>query len=489
MEQIFKNNKNHYLILSGIIFLYITMSSSAITDNQMVYGEMQSHYIFQRLADGLILYQDIIPLYGPVFYEIGTILQLFGISYTGFKIVMLGVAILSGLLVFLITKQVFKNYNLALVATGIYIFLPIHYGVAPVFHPDSFAVLLFLASLLFLIKNTKISFIVAGIISVSAIFVKIPVLPLVIVPIIYFVIYRKKIGIYYIVPFLVISIIVFILILELNENLDNTKFIVDSLLNNPDNPLNILRDFIWIEGLAFLLAVVGFFIYLKNKEKNKLLVFFSIASLLPVAAILLPGVGIYEANYIEPFIAIFAAFLIFYVMENWKWKKINKKIIPIILLSLVIIQISIFTWPDRERIADWDGDRWAFQLNEVADGHSLLLEKYTKNGDLVVASSMAAFRTERILPFENPYQDLLKIKSGFNYKSSINEIEGIYSLLENKKIKMLISFNSTERNDKKYSELQNNLFFPYYTDSFVKIIDENYEKHSENGFNYFIPKS
>ena len=220
-----------------------------------------------------------------------------------------------------------------------------------------------------------------------------------------------------------------------------------------------------------------------------MIIFITISSTMSVAAILLPGVGIYEVNYIEPFIAIFASFLIFYVMENWKWKKMNKKIIPAILLSLVIIQISIFTWPDRERVADWDGEGRAFQLNEIADGHSILLEKYTQKGDLVVASSMAAFRTERVLPFENPYQDLLKIKSEFKYKSSINEIAEIYNLLENKKIKMLISFNSTERNDGKYAEIQNLQFFPYYTDSFIKIIDEKYEKYSENGFYYFIPKS
>lgn len=476
------------IILVAIFFVYMAMASSAINEKQMVVGDMTTQYVIKRMAEGKTLYQEVPAFYGPTMYLVGASLVSIGLTYSGLKIFMLGIAILSGILIYLITKKVFKNEWMSLLSTAIYMFLPIHYGVAPIFHADSFAVLFMLITLYFLLLKKNFSFILAGIFAAIAIYSKMPVIPLVIAPIFYFALYKKKEGLLYIISLLAIIILGMIYINIISENYDNTRFFIDYLLKEPDPPFEILRDFAWIEGFAFLIAILGFIIYIKKVKKKSLLIFVALFSPLGFAAILMRGVGIYEANYMEPFIAIFASFAIFYLKDRWVFKR-GKKILPFLLIMLIFVQITIFVWPDRERVADWDGNRWTKQANEIADGHTQLLEKYTSKGDIVMASPMAVYRTDRILPLENPFNYVLKIQHGFGYESASNEVSILRKMVENKEIKMLITYNSTKKNDPKYNDFQENRFFPFYTKPFSDLLFQNYEKFEENGFYYYLPRS
>ena len=482
-----KRTKIFPLLLVGIFFVYLVMSSSAINEKQMVYGDMQTQYISKRVSQGLILYEDISILYGPVIYHIGAFFLGLGTSYAGLKIVMLVVAVVSGILVYLISNKVFDDKRIGVLATAIFMFLPIHYGVAPVFHPDSFAVLFALASLYLLLTNRNIGIVTAGIFAVFAIFTKIPVAPLIIAPMIFFLIRKEKSGLFYFVPFLVLFLVGTMYINSLDESNDNTEFILEFLFSNPDPPYEMLKDLMWIEGFVILVAIVGIIIYLKKEKKKSLLIFFAFSSPLAFAAILIRGVGIYEANYMEPFIAIFASYAIFYLKDRWVFKR-GKKILPFLLIMLIFVQITIFVWPDRERVADWDGNRWAKQANEIAEEHSNLLEKYSQKGDVVVASPMAATITDRTMPLENSYIEMTKLKHEADYQSAKDELSILMDLIENKEIKMLISYNSTKRNDPKYNNFQEKRFFPFYTKPFSDLLFQNYEKFEENGFYYYLPK-
>ena len=215
------------------------------------------------------------------------------------------------------------------------------------------------------------------------------------------------------------------------------------------------------------------------------------SSVVSFSAILIPGVGIYEANYMEPFIAIFVGYAIINLTENWKFNiiKERKNIIPIFLIVVIFAQIIIFDLPDRERVADWDGNGRAKILNEIADSHTRLLEKYTSEGDVVIASPMAVYRADRIFPMDNPFRDGIKLKQKYGYESATEEISILENMVKNKEIKILITFNSTSRNDSKYNALQENEFFPFYLKSFSELLNQKYERFEEDGFNYFLPRS
>lgn len=477
-------------ILVLIFSVYLALSSASINEKQMVYGDMQTLYISERLSQGVKLYEEIEILYGPATYLIGSGFMGLGFTYSGLKIVMLTVSVISGILVFLIAQKVFNDYRIALLSTGIYMFIPIHYGIAPVFHPDSFAVLFMLSSIYFLLKNSKIGLILAATFSAIAIFTKIPVIPLVLAIIIYFIISRKKEGWLYASILFIIVIPGLFYIDAISENSDNTRFLFEKLLKDPDPPFSMLRDFFWIEGFVSLIAFLGIILYIKKTEKKSVLLVLALSSPLAFSAILLRGVGIYEANYMEPFIAIFASYMVFYIKDDWKFNQFisGKRIIPFVIVSLIIIQFAIFVYPDRERISDWDGNGRALEVNEIAEIHTVLLEKHTKIGDPVVASSMAVYKTGRTIPLDDPYLDLLKIKYELGYDSAIKKISFLEQKLEEKEIKMLITYNSTELSNQKYSSLQNQLFFPYYTKSFNDILDRNYEEFQEKGVSYFLPK-
>lgn len=484
-----KRTKIFPILLVGIFFVYLVMSSSAINEKQAVVADMTSLYIIQRMADGLNIYEDIAVLYGPVFYYVGAFLVENNLSFSDLKIVMLLVSLFSGILVYLISIKVFNDQRVGLTATGIYLFIPIHYGMAPVFHADSFAVFFVLLSLYLLLINKNILFLIAGLIASLAFFTKIPSISLIIAPLIFFAFNKNKNGLWYIIPLIFIILLGSAYFNSNNDESQHTQLMIDSLLKMTDHPFPELRDFFWIEGFAFLVFVIGLFFYIKNTTKKSVLPYYAILSILSFSAFLIPGVGIYEANYMEPFIAIFSAYVLFQIYDTkilHKFKKFEKHL-AVILISLIFIQFIPFILPDRERIADWDGDGRSFIMNEIAEHHANLLSKYTNKGDLVVASPMAVYKTERILPLENPFPDLLKRKSEFGYNSAYSDIQEINSMLEKKEIKMLITFNSTQRNEQKFNNIQEMFFFPFNTNQTHELLNNNYQKF-DDVFNYYLPK-
>lgn len=480
-----------YIALIGIFLIYLVMSSSAINEQQMMYGDMDTLYYTKKLTDGKRLYQELPILYGPLLYLTGSVLMSFGATYSGLKIFMLAIALTSGFLVFLISNRTFKDHRISILSTAIYMFLPIHYGVAPMFHADSFAVLFLLISLYFLTINKNIGLILSGIFASLAVFSKIPAIPLTIIPIVYFLICKKKEGLLYLIPFFTIVASTLSYISSITRNSDNISVIFNYLIKNPNPPYEILRDFVWIEGFAFIASAIGIFLYLKAVKQKYLLPYVAISSTISFGAILVRGVGVYEANYMEPFIAIFAAFAIFYLKDNLKVKqyKMSSKSLSLLFIIIIFSQFIIFIWPDRERVADWHGDRRTKEENKIAIIHSELLKKFTSKGDVVVASPMAVYRTDRTLPLNDANIELLQIKYELGYQTSNEQIKNLKNMLENKEIKMLITFNSSKLSSSKYAVLQNQLFFPFYLDSLNRTLTQNYEKFEESGVYYFKPRS
>lgn len=484
---VFRNKKTFFLAM-GIFILYIVMSSSAINEKQVSWGNMHNLYNSNRLSEGVPL-NELDLLYGPVFYGFGSFFMKLGLDYIALKIVMLGISVLTGVLVFLIAQNVFKDFRISVLSTAFYMFLPIHYGMGPSFDSDSFAIIFILFSVYLLTVNKKYTIILAGMFAAIAVFTKIPVLPLAIAPLGYFLIYQKKEIILYSVPFfLLISYGIFYLN-SIMYNSDNTRMIFDFLIVNPDNPIPLLRDFGWIEGFVVIVAIVGLFWYVKKFKTKSPMIFVALASPIAFGAILLPGVGIYEAEYVEPFVAIFAALTIFFLYDTLKFKKSRfRKIIPALLIIIIFTQFIIFVLPDRERILDWDGDRWAKELNTIADIHTILLEEYSSPGDYVIASPMALYRTDRVFPLDHSQFDVLKIKYDLGYETALEEMNVLHQMIDNKKIKMLIAYNSTTLNNHKYDDMQNQLFFPFYLDSLKESLAKNYEEFEEKGVYFYLPK-
>ena len=266
-----------------------------------------------------------------------------------------------------------------------------------------------------------------------------------------------------------------------------------SFLNNPDTPYEHLRSFVWIEGLAVIFGIIGLIIFIKKYSIKSILVIMSLTSIFPFFAFMIRGTGIYSANYIEPYISIFAAFSIFYIYEKLK-KKISKRkatVICIVIISLIFIQFTIFDLPNRERIVDWRGDRQYEYFNEIITVHSELIEKYTNKNDVVVAMPMSAFQTNRVLALDHePYSDILKIKKElFDYNSTEITMSKLKNMLENKEISIIIEGNSTGRTEIEKSNYELLFYYPFNQIEFKQIINLNYDKFIESGYHYYLPNN
>lgn len=469
-------------ILVLIFSVYLVLSSAAINEKQMIYGDGHNLYVSHRLAQGLTLYEDIEVLYGPTFYLIGSNLMILGLTYPGLKIFMLIISITSGILIFLITKKSFNNEGVSLLATTFYMFAPLHYGMSPVFHPDSIAILFCLISLYLLLQKNNLFLVLSAVFASAAVFTKILAFPLIFAAMVYFLINKKKEGLFFVIPFLIIIILLLLYVNIYDNANDNTRVILDQLLNETDYPDAIIRDVVWIEGLLIILGIVGILAYGMKIRTNSVLLVVTFSTPVAFGVILAPGVGAHEFNWMEPFLAIFASYAIFRIKNI---KKLSRpqfgKIIGASLVILILIQSTIFIWPDRERIADWDGEGRFKLLNDLTNEHTNLIQQHTVPGDIVVASSMAAYKTNRVLPLDNAFPDLLEFKHEYGYETAQIEIAKLKTMVENKEIKILINYGKSEY-------LNKILFFPYYLDSFNKTITENYNKFGENGFDYYLPK-
>jgi len=476
--------KFHSIIILVIVFaVYLTLSNAAINEKQMIYADGHNLYVSHRLAQGLKLYEDVQALYGPAFYLIGAGLMNLGLTFAGLKVFMLSISVASGIFIFLITKKSFNNVGAALLATAIYMFTPLHYGMAPVFHPDSIAILFCLVTLYLILVKNNLFYIIAAIFATTAVFTKIIAIPLVCAIMVYFLINKIKSGLFYIIPFFLIIIPLIVYITSFANSNDNTKIALDLLLKDTDFPGPILRDIGWIEGSLIIIGIIGLLAYTKEVKTYSVLLIVSLSTVLVFATILTPGVGAHEFNWVEPFVAIFAAYAIFQVRNNLRVKqwKIGK-MISILFVSLIFIQSAIFIWPDRERISDWDGEGRFKLLNEITEEHRILLEEHSSKGDVVVASPMAAFKTERILPLDNTFPDMLEFKYEYGYETANQEISKLRQMVENKEIKILINYMNEDN-------LNKILFFPYYLDSFNDTIAENYDQFKKGEFTYYLPKT
>lgn len=466
---------------------YIALASSAINDSQEGIGQMNIYYISKRISEGSVLYKDIAPIYGPVIYHIGSELLKLNFGIEELKIFMVGISIINGLLVFLISQKNFFNYKISCLATAVYMFSPIHYGMSPSFHVDSIAVFFILISFSLLLFRKTILYILSGLVAASALFVKIPVLPEIIAPIIFFTINKQnKKNFLYSLPLFSFFIIVYTYFKSIQETPDLTNLILEYTLKNPDEPFNMIRDLLWIEGFLIITSIIGLILIYKKYGSSSILIFYSLLSSISLGSIFLRGTNIYAIQYSEPFLAILTAYAIFHVKDVVKSEK-RRIILPTLLVGILFSQFIIFDFPGRERILDWDGDNRTFEVNEIVGIHNKLLNEYTAPGDVVSAWPMSVAISNRILSLDNmPYIDLLPIQFQLGYKDQIKQIE---KQLEGKKIKIIISYNSTERTNIKYDSLQNIFFFPYELENIKKIIEENYVYHEKDGLYFYTPKT
>ena len=492
-----KNNSNFFdnqkicLILGGIFLVYLMLSSAAINEKLSTPGEMYVLYVADRIRDGLIPYQDIAIVYGPLVYIFNASLLSLGFSYSDLKLIMLIVSISNGLLIYFASKRLFRQNSLSILSVAIYMFVPMHYGHGPIVHPDQLAVLQILLVLNLILLDRKSSLFIGGIVGSILYVTKIVSIPSSLAPIIYFIINRQKKGVYYVIPLIVSSSLTYAYILSIRK-LDFTKFFFDYITTFPDEPYSMLRSYFWIEGFVVLLAFLGLIIYIRNYSARSILVIMSFVSIISFSSFMIRGSGIYSANYIEPFISILAAYFIFYIFNKVKKRHSVKigNIICICLICTTFIQFTIFDYPHRERHADWQGDRWFKTLNENTVVHTKLIEQYTNEGDIVVAIPMAAFQTNRILALDKePYPDILKFKKEyFSYESADIIILELKEMTESKKIKLIIGGNTTgTNNDRLVTELT--FYYPFNLPEFENAIKRNYDEYFNEGYYYYLPKS
>jgi len=470
------------LLLIIIFGIYLALSSSAINELQMGFGDMHSLYIIKRLSQGVDMFEGINMQYGPIFYVIGSNLTSLGLTYSSLKVFMLLISIGNGILIFLISRKIFKDERISLLSTIIYLFMPIHYGFAPMFHPDIIAVFFFLIAMYFLLLTRKKHFVIAGIFSAIAFFTKLPVLPLTIAPMLYFLINKKKNGIIYTITFVALLFSALVYVNEVSPENDNFQMYIEGILQSPDLSTWKISQVVLAEGFVYLIGIIGLIIHLKKTGKQSLLSFIALSTPLSFATILYWGVGSYVISYSEPYIAIFASYFIFLIIDNWKTKKfkIENKIIAGLVIGVIFFQFSVFDWPSNERLTDWRGNGWTKTYDDMAILHSELLEKYTKKGDIVFASPMALYNAERVFPHDDPYPYVIHEKIRLGFESGEEKLEDLKNMIKNKEIKMLIEFGSKEYNEEN--------FYPFYLKSFQEILEQNYDIFQEKDVYYYLPQ-
>ena len=356
------------IVLLSIAIIYSIIIILSWGENYIDFGDGNYIYIAKRMADGLTLYKDILAPQPPIHLYTGKFLchlgNLFGINsiLIPFRFFSLCLHIFTFFLIYFIAKKIFVSEASALISAGIYMLIPIGFWWTRGYQSEPLEVFFLLFAFYFFSDFTKKSLIISAIFSTLAVFTNMTAVPYVLFNLLYLLIRKRKLFVYYFLPFFVLTlIIVFYFELKTGRYLENV-FVnqVGSYPKKemyPAGPIAYAvskifkegKDIIFWEGsyiIFSLLGLIGYFEKFKDRQEKEyvgLYTFFALGSFIFVTK----GATMeYIFTIGEPWVALFAGlFFQQYIKNNITFKKSDfisfKDLSPYLSILFLILMIFI----------------------------------------------------------------------------------------------------------------------------------------------------
>lgn len=357
-------NKTTLIILILIAILYTIVIIPTWKENYIDFGDGNYIYISKRMADGLMLYKDILAPQPPIHLYTGKLIAILG-NLLGinsplipFRFFSLIIHIATFFLVFKTTKKIVKHDYPAIIAGIAYMIIPIGFWWTRGYQSEPLEVLFLLLSFYYFIDFTKKGMVISAIFSALAALTNMTAVPYIFFNLLYIIIRKRKLFVSYFIPFFLVMMIVMIFFeLRTGRYFENVFFNqVGSYPKKELYPQGVIhyaikkitgegKDIIFWEGAYIILSLLGLISYLKqfkDKYEKEYVALFTICALGSFIYVTKGATMEYIFTIGEPFAVIFIGFFLWsFIKDNLSFS--NKDILSISDLSPIFSYILFFT--------------------------------------------------------------------------------------------------------------------------------------------------
>jgi len=328
-----------WIVLAVFMVLYAALVISHWGEDYIDFGDGNYLYISSRIADGMVLYRDIMAPQPPCHLYLGALLikigRLIGHPLYTVRFFSLLLHLATMLLIFHIAEKFIGKSLEALLASILYLMIPVGFWWSQGYQSEGLLIFLLLLSFYFFIDFTPRGMLAASLFGTLAAFTNMTAVPYILFSIVFLFLSEgqerragRSIVAYYILPMLILGISGVLMM----ERLTNGAFLQNVFLNQvgtfpkPEisgegilsyalrKIINEGKDVLTLEGGYVIFGLAGLTLFaLEGKERDKKrryiswYAFFSFCSIIYVAK---GGTMDYIFTIGEPFVAVFFAYFL-----------------------------------------------------------------------------------------------------------------------------------------------------------------------------------
>jgi hypothetical protein len=421
-------NKNVSSLIVVIVLLSFAIIYSAVcishwSEAYVDFGDGNYMYISTRIADGLVLYRDIMAPQPPSHLFTGALLvkigSAFGSPLYAFRAFALLLHLATMLVIFLITKKI-SGFSLdGLFAAFLYLVIPVGFWWAQGYQSEGLLIFFLITSFYFFIDFKDKGMITASLIGSLSAFTNMTAVPYLFFNNVYLVIRKRKQFLYYAITMISMGIIG-VMIMEIHTGghyLENVFFNQVGTFPNPiisgesvlsysfAKIVNEGKDIMTWEGGYVLFAILGIILFMtkgkKRDNRREYIGWYAIISLGSIIYVSKGGTMEYIFTIGEPFVVIFFAYVIGLLwrgplqggkfLKNFKWNDTSGLAGLFALVFLFIATFYIGFFYIRQTL---HGSSYELSHGKVLEVKEII-EQYTKPGDPILAPPFYAFITGR----------------------------------------------------------------------------------------------
>lgn len=440
-----ENERGWVAVILGVFaIVYALLVASHLSIAYIDFGDGNYLYISTRLADGLVLYRDILSPQPPFHLYLGAVLIWIGreLGSAVYTVRVFSILLHVGtmLVMYMVGRRVIGNRAGGVVTGAIYLLLPIGFWWSLGYESELLEILFLMLSFLCFIEAGRLQvgsrpeaagkkMAVAGVLAVCAIFTNMTAVPYVGFSTLWLLVRRRRLVLWYLVPIAGLSI-VGIAVLELlsgGNYLGNVFF--NQVATFPKRAISgqsvvayaigkIMRegkDVLFWEGSYIVLALLGLIGFMRrglaaqasqprfnNQAMREYIGWYGLFSMLSIVFVSKGATMEYIFTLGEPFVALFAAY---FVIEFTKWitrpaeEKIDvagdtSRVVSLIGAGLLVLVCAVIgTAFIRVTLLQKNYEQDAEGVRQIVS----YIEKHSKPGDPILAPPYYAFISKRRL--------------------------------------------------------------------------------------------
>jgi len=387
------------------------------------FGDGNYLYISSRLADGLVLYRDIMAPQPPCHLYAGSFLIRLGRAlgnplYTvrAFSLV---VHLFTMLVIFGIAHKIFRKRGEALLAALLYLVIPIGFWWSQGYQSEGLLMLFLLGSFYFYIDLSPRSMIWASLFATLAVFTNMTAVPYVFFANLFLVVRKRRIFPYYFLPMIILGTlgVLFMEIITSGSYLTNVFFNQVGTFPNPGitgqsvfsyalgKIVNEGKDILMWEGGYVLFCMAGLILFLLKgegeKEVREYIGWYAFFSLCSIVFVSKGGTMEYIFTIGEPFVVIFFAYAMgcFWrdvldsgkVFKRFEWGDTSRVAAFFTLVFILLANFYIGFFYIRNTLFQENYELSHDKIQRVKE----VIESHSKPGDAILSPPYYAFITGR----------------------------------------------------------------------------------------------